>query len=128
MGSEMCIRDRKWTNDSLPTRWLDAESHDTVPNPPALQSAGWLYPRGHVALAADSVVRRRFGHPADRENLCRALVWGLFTIRWAVCPPRHIALLAIPRMDVTFEYDGASNEQSYQTQRRFDMEIQRGGG
>jgi len=31
-------------------------------------------------------------------------------------------------MDVTFEYDGASNEQSYQTQRRFDMEIQRGGG
>lgn len=54
--------------------------------------------------------------------------WGTLTIRWAVCPPRQIALLAIPCMDVTFEYRGASDEQRYQTQRRFDLETQRGGG
>ena len=54
--------------------------------------------------------------------------WGTLTLHWVVRPPRQIALLSIPCMDVTFEYDGASDEQRYQTQRRFDMETQRGGG
>lgn len=65
--------------------------------------------------------------PAERTCLAR-WNWGTLKIRWAVCPPREIALLAIPRIDVTFEYLGASDEQRYQTQRRFDMETQRGGG
>lgn len=63
------------------------------------------------------------------ENVCLARWdWGTLTIRWEVRPPRQIALLAIPCIDVTFEYAGASDEQRYQTQRRFDMETQRGGG
>jgi len=54
--------------------------------------------------------------------------WGGLTIRWETRPPRKIALLVIPCMDVSFEYEGASDEKRYQVQQRFDLETQRGGG
>lgn len=64
-----------------------------------------------------------------QEKRCEARWdWGTLTICWKVCPPRKIALLAIPCMDVVFEYEGATDEQRYQVQRRFDLETQRGGG
>jgi len=63
------------------------------------------------------------------ENVCLARWdWGTLTIRWTVRPPRQIALLNIPTMDVAFEYAGATDEQRFQIQRRFDLETQRGGG
>ena len=63
------------------------------------------------------------------ENVCLAMWgWGTLTVRWTVRPPRQIALLNIPTMDVAFEYAGATDEQRFQIQRRFDLETQRGGG
>jgi hypothetical protein len=63
------------------------------------------------------------------EKVCVARWdWGTLTIRWTVCAPRQIALLAIPVMAISFEYQGATDEIRHQIQRRFDMETQRGGG
>lgn len=63
------------------------------------------------------------------ENVCLAMWgWGTLTVRWTVRPSRQIALLNIPTMDVAFEYAGATDEQRFQIQRRFDLETQRGGG
>lgn len=63
------------------------------------------------------------------SNTCQARWdWGNLTIRWTVCPPRQIALLSIPNMSVEFQYTGGTDSLRYQTQRRFDLETQRGGG
>jgi hypothetical protein len=54
--------------------------------------------------------------------------WGILKLCWEILEDRKIALLSIPRLKVFFEYAGASSEQRFHTQRKFDLHTQRGGG
>ncbi len=53
---------------------------------------------------------------------------GALALSWRTLPPQRIALLAIPRLEVTFRYQRLSPERRQQVQRRFDLATQRGGG
>ena len=53
---------------------------------------------------------------------------GRLTIRWRAELPRTIALMAIPRLSVDFEFEGLDEAQRYRFMRRFDLYMQRGGG
>jgi hypothetical protein len=54
---------------------------------------------------------------------------GWLQIRWQPLPPRRIALMAMPRMAVSFGFDAAVTEAARQRfMRYFDLYMQRGGG
>lgn len=53
---------------------------------------------------------------------------GTLRLNWRTLPPRKIALLEIPRLQVQFEYTGMAPERRREVQRRFDLATQRGGG
>lgn len=53
---------------------------------------------------------------------------GSLRISWFALPPRRIALLELPRLSVSFQYDGLTPERRYTIQRQFDRVYQRGGG
>ena len=53
---------------------------------------------------------------------------GHLRLSWQTLPPRRIALLEIPRLQVRFEYAGMSSQRRREVQRRFDLATQRGGG
>lgn len=65
---------------------------------------------------------------ADRASASAVFDGGTLNIRWSALPPRRIALLAIPRTLVSFQYERMSPARRYEVQRRFDMVYQRGGG
>lgn len=52
---------------------------------------------------------------------------GLF-LRWHVAPVRRIALLALPRLLVSFEFDGLNAAAREAFMKRFDLYMHRGGG
>ena len=60
----------------------------------------------------------------DADN---ALV-GHLKIEWSIEPSRRIALIKIPRMRVSFTFDGLDDAQRYRFMRRFDLYMHRGGG
>lgn len=49
-------------------------------------------------------------------------------IDWQPMEPRRIALIVMPRMQVSFAFSGLSDAQRYQFMKRFDLYMQRGGG
>ncbi|WP_291010425.1 hypothetical protein [Hydrogenophaga sp.] len=53
---------------------------------------------------------------------------GCLDLRWAVQPPRVIALMRMPVLRVDFAFDGLDAEQRYAFMKRFDLYMQRGGG
>lgn len=53
---------------------------------------------------------------------------GHLLIEWKALEPRRIALLAIPRLDVSFSYIGLDMVQREEIQAYFDHPTQRGGG
>jgi len=53
---------------------------------------------------------------------------GGLHLAWSVLPPRQIALLRMPRLQVTFEFRGLSPAERYEFMKRFDLYMQRGGG
>ena len=53
---------------------------------------------------------------------------GSLAIDWQVGPPRVIALLRMPRLLVTFRFQGLDAHQRYAFMKRFDLYMQRGGG
>lgn len=55
-------------------------------------------------------------------------VGGSMELRWITLPPRRIALLEIPQLQVTFAYDGLDDEARYRIQKCFDLQTHRGGG
>jgi hypothetical protein len=54
--------------------------------------------------------------------------WGCLDLAWSVLPPRRIALLEIPQLSVRFSYSGATEDERYAMQKRFDLATMRGGG
>lgn len=55
-------------------------------------------------------------------------VGGSMELRWITLPPRRIALLEIPQLQVTFAYTGLNDEARYRIQKCFDLQTHRGGG
>jgi hypothetical protein len=53
---------------------------------------------------------------------------GRLHLRWQVLTPRAIALLRLPRLAVTFAFEGVPLEDRLAFLRRFDLHLQRGGG
>lgn len=79
---------------------------------------GWLPPAVH-------------GHELQRPAATRAVVHigaGTLTLDWAVLPPRRIALLNLPRLQVRYAFDGVPDDERARFMKRFDLHLQRGGG
>jgi hypothetical protein len=53
---------------------------------------------------------------------------GVLHLQWQTLPPRQIALMRIPRLQVAFRFEGVSDEARTRFMRRFDLMTQRGGG
>lgn len=53
---------------------------------------------------------------------------GTLRIQWQPSTPRVIALMAMPRLVVSFDFDGLDDAQRYRFMKRFDLYMQRGGG
>ena len=78
---------------------------------------GWL----PAALGAHAWQRSGACVQADIEA-------GSLRIDWQPAPPRRIALLRIPRLQVTFAFQGLDDGQRHAFMKRFDLYMQRGGG
>ena len=66
---------------------------------------------------------RRRGGRADV-----ALPPGTLTLQWRVGEPRTIALVRLPRLHVSFRFDGVAADRRLAFMKRFDLYMQRGGG
>lgn len=53
---------------------------------------------------------------------------GRLALRWQALPPRAIALVRMPVLQVDFEFEALSDEKRFAFMRRFDLYMQRGGG
>jgi hypothetical protein len=53
---------------------------------------------------------------------------GSLSITWHAGEPRKIALFKIPRLHVSFRFEGLDDAQRYTFMKRFDLYMQRGGG
>jgi hypothetical protein len=53
---------------------------------------------------------------------------GALGLTWRVGTPRLIALMRMPRLLVSFRFNGLDEAQRYAFMKRFDLYMQRGGG
>lgn len=53
---------------------------------------------------------------------------GGLRLDWTVLPPRQIALMRMPRLQVRYAFDGLTPAEQQAFMRRFDLHIQKGGG
>ena len=53
---------------------------------------------------------------------------GRLTLHWSTLPPRRIALMSMPRLAVSFRFDGLADADRQRVMRYFDLYTQRGGG
>ena len=53
---------------------------------------------------------------------------GHLALRWQVLPPRQIALVRMPRLQVDYRFEGVSDQARAAFMRYFDLYSQRGGG
>jgi hypothetical protein len=53
---------------------------------------------------------------------------GRLKLAWCELPPRRIALVVLPRLQVRFEFDAVDDAQRLRFMRHFDLYTQRGGG
>lgn len=53
---------------------------------------------------------------------------GVLVLRWAVQPPRVIALVRLPVLRVGFAFESVDADQRRRFMKRFDLYMQRGGG
>ena len=57
-----------------------------------------------------------------------ALGPGRLHLRWSRLPPRRIALLDLPRLQVGFHFEAVEAPLRQHFMQRFDLVLQRGGG
>ena len=57
-----------------------------------------------------------------------AIDGGRLLLQWRALPPRRIALITLPRLWVRFEFVDVDSATRHAFMRRFDLNIQRGGG
>jgi hypothetical protein len=53
---------------------------------------------------------------------------GALTLDWRTGKPRVIAQVRLPRLHVSFRFEGVDSDQRLAFMRRFDLYMQRGGG
>jgi hypothetical protein len=53
---------------------------------------------------------------------------GMLQLSWHVLPPRRIALLQLPRLQVHYAFVDTDADSRARFMKRFDLHIQRGGG
>jgi len=53
---------------------------------------------------------------------------GRLSLRWSELPPRQIALMRMPRLAVSFDFEGVDEASRQRFMRHFDLYTQRGGG
>lgn len=53
---------------------------------------------------------------------------GMLHLQWQVLPHRCIALLSIPCLQVSYRFEGVSDQARTQFMQRLDLFMQRGGG
>ncbi len=53
---------------------------------------------------------------------------GQLQLQWQPLPPRVIALLRMPRLQVQFAFEGVQTDARQHFMKRFDLTMQRGGG
>jgi hypothetical protein len=53
---------------------------------------------------------------------------GRATLQWRSLPPRRIALITLPRLQVRFAAEGVDDSAWQRFMRHFDLYTQRGGG
>lgn len=53
---------------------------------------------------------------------------GTLHLTWQVLPPRRIALITLPRLQVRYAFEGVDEADRLRFMKRFDLHIQRGGG
>ncbi len=70
------------------------------------------------------------GHPWQLQTGCAAVVIGdgSLALGWRSGEPRVIALMRLPRLQVSFRFEGLDDAQRYRFMKRFDLYMQRGGG
>lgn len=70
-------------------------------------------------------------HPLrqDAADVARVVIGdGTLELRWQALPPRVIALLRMPRLRVSYRFEGVAAAERAAFMRRFDLHMQRGGG
>lgn len=53
---------------------------------------------------------------------------GRLELAWTVLPPRQIALMRMPRLQVRYRFEGLDAEARSRFMQYFDLYLQRGGG
>lgn len=53
---------------------------------------------------------------------------GRLHLAWTVMPPRVIALIRMPRMHITYRFEGLTADERRVFMKYFDLYMQRGGG
>ncbi len=53
---------------------------------------------------------------------------GALHVSWRELPPRQIALIRLPRLEVAYAFEGVDAEARLRFMHLFDLHIQRGGG
>jgi len=66
----------------------------------------------------------------DKDGLsCTAIVCeGQLRLDWKPLEPTRLGLLVIPRLSVSFQYGGLTDDRRHAMQKRFDLGTHRGGG
>jgi hypothetical protein len=57
-----------------------------------------------------------------------AIDGGCLHLAWQALPPRQIALVRMPRMAVTYRFEGVDADARSRFMQYFDLYLQRGGG
>ncbi len=57
-----------------------------------------------------------------------AIGTGRLELTWQVLPPRRIALIVLPRLQVRFAFTDVGDDDRQRFMRHFDLYTQRGGG
>lgn len=80
--------------------------------------------RALPGAAGDHALR----HAANDHAFVQLPEGGTLTLRWQVLPERRIALARLPRLRVSFRFDGVAPTARVAFMRHFDLYTQRGGG
>jgi hypothetical protein len=64
----------------------------------------------------------------ERGRVQASVAQGKLEITWQTGAPRRIALISMPRLLVSFRFEGVGDAQRYAFMKRFDLYMQRGGG
>jgi hypothetical protein len=68
--------------------------------------------------------------PWEAQSGCASvrIAGGVLHLRWRAGEPRTIALVRLPRLHVSFRFEGVAPGERDAFMRRFDLYLQRGGG